>query len=454
MTVTQGLSIALLVVVLVVAVWRRMNIGVLALAAALPILVLSHVTATKMYTAFPGNLLVLIAGVSLLFAHVERSGALSAVVEKVYATVGDRPLLVPWVGFVLAAALSSAGAFSTAPIAFLVPVIAHFGVRYRSSFYVSELAVVIGANAAGLSPLNPTGASVLTAAKKLHVHYSTWGLWAVSVITAAVVVLALQTIDTLRQQRGGAAVIPAPALASHATAPAHAVPAAHIGGTAHTGGTATMVTTTHAATADSEPRQDAPASRAYLWCSGLALPAFLVLVLFAKWDVGLTAMALVALLQIAFRPPERAILDRVPWSSILLLTGLLTYLGLMEDIGTMKSIEGLLHHLGTGVLLILVVAYMTALLCNIESSTLGVLNLMMPLVFTAFLGSGQLFWIVCAVCVPAALTVMNPVHVAGTLIIANSALEQQNMLFRRLFVLSVSLSLIVPGILGLVAVAS
>ncbi|MGF6881103.1 di/tricarboxylate transporter [Nocardia sp. GAS34] len=421
MTMTQGLSLALLVVVLVVAVWRRMNIGVLALAAALPILVLSHVTAAKMYASFPGDLLVLIAGVSLLFAHVERSGALSAVVEKVYATVGDRQLLVPWVGFVLAAALSSAGAFSTAPIAFLVPVVAHFGVRYRSSFYVSELAVVIGANSAGLSPLNPTGASVLTAAKRLHAHYSTWGLWAVSVLVAALVVLALQLLDRLRQRRGAAPVTPAPAV----TTPGHA------------------------------PEGEAPAvSKAYLWCSGLALPVFLALVLFAKWDVGLTAMALVAPLQIAFRPPERAILDRVPWPSILLLTGLLTYLGLMQNIGTMKSIEGLLHHLGTGVALILVVAYMTALLCNIESSTLGVLNLMMPLVFTAFLGSGQLFLIVCAVCVPAALTVMNPVHVAGTLIIANSAREQQNTLFRRLFVLSVSLSLIVPGILGLVAAAS
>jgi len=424
-TMTQGLSIALLVVVLVVAVWRRMNIGVLALAAALPILVLSHVTATKLYTSFPGDLVVLIAGVSLLFAHVERSGALTAVVEKVYATVGDRQLLIPWVGFVLAAALSSAGAFSTAPIAFLVPMVAYFGVRYRSAFYLSELAVVIGANSAGLSPLNPTGASVLAAAKKLHVHYSTWGLWAVSMLVAALVVLALQVIEAIRQRRGGAVVIPAPA-----------------------------VTTDDKATDDKATTGQTPASRAYLWCSGLALPVFLVLVVFAKWDVGLTAMALVALLQIAFRPPERAILGRVPWPSILLLAGLLTYLGLMQDIGTMKSIESLLHHLGAGVALILVVAYMTALLCNIESSTLGVLNLMMPLVFAAFHGSGQLFWIVCAVCVPAALTVMNPVHVAGTLIIANSAQDQQNTLFRRLFLLAVSLSLIVPGVLGLAAAAS
>ncbi|WP_216898002.1 SLC13 family permease [Nocardia alni] len=420
MTVTQGLSIALLVLVLVVAVWRRMNIGVLALAAAVPILALSGVAATKAYTAFPGDLVVLIAGVSLLFAHVERSGALSAVVEKVYEKVGDRQLLLPWVGFVIAAALSSAGAFSTAPIAFLVPLVAYFGVRYRESFYLCELAVVIGANSAGLSPLNPTGASVLAAAEKLHVHYSTWGLWAVSMLVAAVVVLVLQVIQEIRRRRGGGfTVIPAPAL-----------------------------------TGDETPQPgEVAAPSLYRWCSGLALPVFLVLVLFAKWDVGFTAMGLVALLQIAFRPPERAILGRVPWSSILLLAGLLTYLGLMQTIGTMKSIEGLLHHLGTGVALVLVVSYMTALLCNIESSTLGVLNLMMPLVFTAFTGSENLFWIVCAVCVPAALSVMNPVHVAGTLIIANSAQEQQNMLFRKLFTLAVTLSLIVPGLLGLFAVA-
>lgn len=421
MTATQGLSIALLVLVLVIAVWRRMNIGVLALAAAVPILALSGVTATKAYTAFPGELVVLIAGVSLLFAHVERSGALTAVVEKVYTTVGDRQLLLPWVGFVIAAALSSAGAFSTAPIAFLVPMVAYFGVRYRQSFYLSELAVVIGANSAGLSPLNPTGASVLAASKKLHVHYSTWGLWALSMVVAALVVLVLQLIDAIRRRRGRAfEVTPAPAVTG----------------------------------AEGAAPGEVAAPSLYRWCSGLALPVFLVLVLFAKWDVGFTAMLLVALLQIAFRPSERAILGRVPWPSILLLAGLLTYLGLMQTIGTMTSIEGLLHHLGTGVALIFVFAYMTALLCNIESSTLGVLNLMMPLVFAAYHGSGQLFWIVCAVCAPAALTVMNPVHVAGTLIIANSAQEQQNVLFRKLFILAVSLSLVVPGLLGLLAVAS
>ncbi|MCV7419451.1 hypothetical protein H7K45_02775 [Mycobacterium yunnanensis] len=39
--------------------------------------------------------------------------------------VGDRRALLPWAGFLIAGALSTAGAFSTAVIAFLVPMSAH-----------------------------------------------------------------------------------------------------------------------------------------------------------------------------------------------------------------------------------------------------------------------------------------------------------------------------------------
>jgi H+/gluconate symporter-like permease len=197
------LSLILLVVVLVVAIWRRMNIGVLALAAALPVLFLSGLDPKVMYQTFPGDLFVLIAGVSALFAHLERSGALARVVEKVYATVGERQALLPWTGFLLAALLSTAGAFSTAPIAFLVPMVAHVGVRYRASFYLCELAVVIGANSAGLSPLNPTGATVRAAATKLHVDYSSWGLWAVSMVVAVTVVLVLQVLNACSGSAAG-----------------------------------------------------------------------------------------------------------------------------------------------------------------------------------------------------------------------------------------------------------
>ena len=55
-------------------------------------------------------------------------------------------------------------------------------------------------------------------------------------------------------------------------------------------------------------------------------------------------------------------------NSILLLCGLLTYLGLLQQVGTIASIQKALDHLGTGSPLILVVGYMTALLCNIVTA--------------------------------------------------------------------------------------
>ena len=415
MSLAQGVSLALLVVVLILAIWRRINIGVLALAAALPVLALSGLPVKTMWATFPGDIFVLIAGVSLLFAHLERSGSLAWFVERVYRSVGDRHALLPWAGFLIGGALSTAGAFSTAVIAFLVPMVANVSLRYRGTFLLSELAVIIAANCAGLSPLNPTGAVIRAAATKLGVTYPGWGLWAVSIVVAAAVVAVLQSLEALARRRG----------ANYEVAPAPAAP----------------------------HEDEARPTIAYMACSAVALVAFLVLVVVAKTDVGVTAMFMVALQQIVFRPNERALLARIPWNSILLLCGLLTYLGLIQAIGTMDSIAHILRHLGTGALLILVIAYLTALLCNIESSTLGVLGLVTPIAFGAFGHTGIVFWVTAAVCVPAALMVMNPIHVAGTLIIGNSAVENQDALFRRLLALAGSLALVVPGLLALIPIA-
>lgn len=416
MTVAQVLSLVLLAAVLVIAIWRRANIGVLALAAAFVLVPVAHADVDTMYTAFPGDLVVLIAGVSLLFGHLERSGALSWLVGVVFRAVGSRIVLLPWACFTLAATFSTVGAFSTAPIALLVPIIARVASTYPRTFYLMELSAIIGANSAGLSPLNPTGAVVTTAAAKANVEYHHWALWASSMVVAIVVVAALQLIDRLRDRRG---------------APPKAWPAY-----------------------DAPPPQSATVMPSYRLAAGAALLAFVVSVVGFDTDVGLTAMVLTVLLQLVFRADEAAMVRSVPWHSILLLAGLLTYLGLMQQIGTMHAIQHTLTHLDNRALLILVLAYLTALLCNIESSTLGVLGLMMPIVFSLFGSSPQLVWILAAVAVPAALMVMNPIHVAGTLIIANSREQDQPRLFRSLLGLAVSLAAITPGLLSLIPIAT
>lgn len=418
MNFAQTLSLVLLLACLVLAVWRRINIGVLALAACLVILAVSGADSKEMYKAFPGSVFTLIVGVSLLFAHLEKSGAIQAFVGAVFRLVGDRTWLLPWTCFAIGAAFTSVGAFSTAPIALLVPVVAYVSMRSPRSFFINEMAVVIGANCAGLSPLNPTGAAVRTAMGKHNVVYHQWGLWAISIVVSAIVVGVLQVVDAARSRRSGQFLEPA----------------------------------TVAAAGD-DPRATVELNRPYAIASGLGLLAFVVAAVILKWDVGVSAFFVALLLQLAFRPNEGEIIRRVPWNAVLLLCGLLLYLGLVQQIGTMDQIEKALHHVGSAGLLILLLAYMTALLCNIESSTLGVLTLMAPIVATSMGTSPALLLVLAAVCVPAALTVMNPVHVAGTLVIANTAESQQPAAFGRLFGLSVTLSCIVPGLMALLAIA-
>ena len=418
MNFAQGLSLALLGVCLIVAVWRRINIGVLALASAVIILLASGVSVDKMYTTFPGNLFTLIAGVSLLFAHLEKSGALRAFVDATFRTVGDGTYLLPWACFLIAGALSSMGAFSTAPIALMVPVVAFVSVKYPRSFFINELGVVIGANSAGLSPLNPTGATLHHALSEINVAYNTWGVWAISVATGAVAVAALQAIEAIRRRRGASFI--APAIPKDASSP------------------------------------DAPqaGNRTYAIASGCMLGLFMIVVVVFKFDIGTTSMLAALLLQIVFKPSERELIARVPWNAILLLCGLLTYLGLIKQIGTMDVIQQVLSGITIPALLVLMLAYITALLCNIESSTIGVLTLMAPIVGSALGASPSIMLIVAAVAAPAALTVMNPVHVAGTLIVANTMEDQQSQAFGRLFAIAVGCSVIAPGILSAIAIAT
>ena len=174
---------------------------------------------------------------------------------------------------------------------------------------------------------------------------------------------------------------------------------------------------------------------------------FVVCVIAFGWDVGLTAMAMVVILQLVFNPPEKALLKTVPWNAIILLTGLLTYLGVMKHIGTMDSIQHGMLSIGSSALLLAAIVYLTTLLCNIESSTLGVLGLALPIAMSSFPGNEHMTWVIAAIAAPAALMVVNPVHVAGTLVVAQVQEDKQNRTFRLLLSLAISMGVIAPLLL-------
>lgn len=415
MTPSQTLSLVLLLVVLALAIWKKVNIGTLSLGAALVLVLVAGVPTDDIYKAFPASLVVLIIGVSLMFSHLDISGAIGWVIDGAFGLVGGRKVLIPWVGFALGGFLSTVGIFSTGPVAILVPLIAFISVKYRGTYLINALGVIMGAVGLGMSPLNPTGATVHELAADAGVTYSGWALWFVTVIVTAVALGVLQVIFWRLGRRGKLLVEPQ---------------AAQVEAGRETG---RRVENT-----------------AYAVASLVGLALFVLCVVAFKFDVGLTSMAVAAILQLVFRPSQKAMFGKVPWGAVLLIGGLLTYLGLLRSVGTIDSIQHAMGGAGSGVLVLFALAYLTALLCNVESSALGVLSMTMPLLFGFFADSPAIFWIVVAVAIPSGLMVMNPIHIAGTLVVGNAEEERQNDVFRAFLATSLGLTAVVPGILCLI----
>lgn len=440
MSTMQALSLIIFVGVLVVAVWRRMNVGLVAFAAAFLVAGIGGVNVDTLFRAFPGKLAVLVIGVTLLFSHAQRSGAISWLTTSVLRGVGPRRWLIPWIGFVLAAILGTIGGLPAAVVAIVIPIVASLAKVYRLNYFMMAIITNWAAIAAGMSPLSPSGALLRTITDQAHVSYSPWMLY--GIIMALFTVFSMVVFVAL-----GGTKLSAPAQVTDQRQGSQPVGAFR--GAQH--GSATEdVDGSVAAILDSNGAPSSDDRSPYQIAALAALAALVIVVVGFKFDVGLTALSLGFLLQVIFRPPEREIIEGVAWSVVLLLAGLLVYLSLLSQLGTLDAIEHGLKGIGAPVLTLLALAYVTALFSNMDSSTVVVLGVMAPIGITLTNGSlAEVVSVLVVVATSIAVISMSPVHIDGSLIIANTPNRDEPQLFRRLISLSLVVSLIVPGVVSI-----
>ncbi|MEV7090173.1 SLC13 family permease [Streptomyces sp. NPDC093085] len=418
MTPLQTTSLIVLACIVALSIWKKTNIGLLGYAGAFGIALLADIDPNEALGAFPAKLVVLIIGVALLFAHAERSGAISWLVELALRPIGHRRWVIPWVAFAASAALSSIGALPAAPISLLVPIMARLARTYRLNYLVLASIVVWAANAGGLSPLSPAGALVQTIAQKADVSYSPWLLYGIMLVLFAVATAVLIGAEKWIRFVGRGRSLDA----AEETPP------------------------------PSEPVTNSGDGRpgGYALASLGSLLALIVGAIAFQLDVGLSALTLAMVLQLVFQPPEKDIVAKVPWPVILLLSGLIVYLHLLETIGTMKSIEDALGHIDSTVLLLVVLCYVTAIVSNMESSALVVLGVMVPIGLQGAQHSpGEALAVIIAVVMCTMVVAISPVHIGGALIIGNTRTEEQQHAVRWLFVMAGIASALVPALVVL-----
>lgn len=146
------------------------------------LLLVARAPVDKYFAQFPGSLDVLILGVTFLFGHAQRSGAIDRLTELAVRATGRRDWVLPRIMFLLAAVLGGIGALPAAALAIVVPIAMRTAQLRRINLMLMGLVTITGALAGGFSPISVWGQLVVTLGAKADRPISNLGLFVIEFV--------------------------------------------------------------------------------------------------------------------------------------------------------------------------------------------------------------------------------------------------------------------------------
>ncbi|CNE31560.1 dicarboxylate carrier MatC domain-containing protein [Mycobacterium tuberculosis] len=426
------LSIVILVGLFAATLIPAFDLGLGALAAAFLLALAADVATDDVTGFFPADFFVLIVGVTALFAVAHLNGTLDWLLDLLLRLVRGRLVLIVLVPFVIGAVLTAVGTLPAAATAIVSPIALGFAARYRISPLIAAVLGITGIISGLLSPLAVYGVTAREMSEKqgialpgsAPVTFLLGGL-----ATGLLVCAALLTVGTRTGAIPPGRITTAPdgpagepagsATPSAGTSPAGASPAG-----ASPGGTATLVSTAPAGT------QDGLRARVL---TIVALLAVVVLSVGFDMNVGYLGITAALILQLVLRLPSGDIISRIPWNVVLLIGGLLTYVGLMQHIGAFKKISDLLSVEGSPLLSLLVLCYIAGV-TSFAASSIAVFVTTMPLLPPLVADGVSPVGGVLALALASVLVDINPLGITGGLILGAAEPSARPRLFRQLLI--------------------
>jgi Na+/H+ antiporter NhaD/arsenite permease-like protein len=409
-------SILVLVVIFIIATTLPVNMGVLAFAAAVLVgSLVAGLTADDIFAVFPGDLFIVLVGVTYLFGIAQVNGTVDWLVHLAVRGVGGHLAAIPWIMFAVAAVLTAVGAASPAAVAIVAPIALGFAAQYGISPLLMGLLVVHGAQAGGFSPISIYGVIVngLVARADLPQGEITLFLGSLffNLILGVIVFVLFGGLGLLRRERAQVS-------------------------TPGTNDSSEPNTEEQEAREDGRSEEnEAAEEQGFTWQKGLTVVGILVIVALASGfglDVGLVAITVAAVLALFMPGLQREAVGRVSWSVVLLICGVLTYVGVLEEIGTIEYVGEAITRVGAPALAALLISYIGAIVSAFASST-GMLAATIPLA-VPFLQEGAVgaIGVVTAVAISTTVVDASPLSTNGALVLANARNVDRDVLFRHL----------------------
>jgi len=427
--------------------FTRINAGLVAVVAAFGFgSLVVGLSIPDIIAEFPSGLFFILVGATLLFGIVRVTGTIDLLAYWAERLAGERRLLVPVLMFLLTAGLAAAGAFTPAAIAIVAPVALALGTRFGISTLSMGLVVIQGANAGAFSPVNPFGvlANVMldnagASGDSLKLFFYCFLFNAVlAVIAFAVVELFMKRRDR-RLENSVAGV-------NHGTPGGFSGRRpAGVGSVAKQLGVTTQALRTAAPEQTVETRASTVVQVTPMRLITLiGIGALLVLTTVFGIDVGVASLV-IALVLICINPSvQKPALESVPWSAVVLVTGIVTYVGMLEAMGALEELQTGIASLGNSSLAALITGYVVAIVSAFASTTgtLGVISpIVTPIALDPLLAP---IGVVTAIAISSSVVDVSPMSTSGALLMASARPEDERLFFRALLLWAIAMIAVVP----------
>ncbi|WP_104140974.1 SLC13 family permease [Arthrobacter sp. ZGTC131] len=420
------LSIIILAVMFLLATVLPLNMGALAFVGAFLLgSVVLGMSTNDILANFPGGLFLTIVGVTYLFAIAQNNGTIDLLVRGAVRLVGSKVALIPWVMFAITAVITAVGALSPAAVAIIAPIALSFAAKHKINPLMMGMMVIHGAQAGGFSPIAVYGVTVNGIIAKTELEASPVAIFLASFIfnlaIAAVLFVVLGGSKLLSTKTGRLVAQAAESRMSVSVgARAAGVTLQGSGSDISSSGVSAKGTSGSApAGAPQEASNGARANIAQL-ITILGLIALAVISLGFKVDVGFVSITIAIILALVSPAAQKGAVNKISWSTVLLICGMLTFVGVLEEAGTIKFVSDGVAHLGMPLVAALLICYIGAVVSAFASST-AILAALIPLA-VPFLATGEIgaVGVTAALAVASTIVDVSPFSTNGALVLANA----------------------------------
>jgi len=474
----QLVSILVLAAVFLIATVLPVHMGALALVATFVVgffIFGNDAYADTIYGFFPGELFIVLVGVTYLFAIAKNNGTVDWLVSAAVKASGGRLALIPWVMFAVAGALTAIGGVVPAVVAIIAPIGMAFARRYGINPVLMGLFIINGCTAGGFSPLSIFGTITNSVVESNDLPGSPGFLWGASIVANVLLSIVVFFLfggrkllgnDTRVSMTDGrdddfvAASVAGdatedtgediPGGGARAVEPRHGQPG-HQHPTAGERADGLALQTT----AIKEDRVDEPVTtldrdRA-LTLTGLAV--LVIGALAFELEIGLMAIAIGVVLSIIAPAGAKGAVGQIAWPTVLLICGIVTFVGLMQEIDTPGWLGDNVAKLGVPLIAALLICYIGGIVSAFASTT-GILGALIPLAVPFLLGSDAVgaIGLITALALSSSIVDSSPFSTSGALVVANSTVEERDKVFKTLMIWGFSMVALVPLVTWLVLV--